>query len=368
VRLFGKVDSTVDRYDRAEWLTVPFDLAFRVRIIKPSVIGRIGSTQTYIGRPENDHWQSVLASHMGQSVDARIAGLNAATAKQHHSFDTLTGDVALNQNFWGADLDFSFHAVGTKVGDSWNKVKRGTAVSNRHCLMHGHAFSSQADADDLVASGLVWKFVSADGTTEVERTVSAILLHPHFYYSGNVVRYDVAVAVLSAKLPDEITPARTLPPHWRQALPPYLEVTPHRLAAVVRFDMEGNGLVFDWGCNVTTLYDGPYTATLEPTDSTRKAFHEELVAGDSGMPCCAIVNDEPLLLSLTTYGGDDGGGYPIFDDHDTINDLMAQLDATYWPNEDAATLQYPSLLEFMPSTRNVFKRTQSAVSAIGRGV
>lgn len=28
MRLFGKVDNTVDRFDRAQWLTPPFDLAF----------------------------------------------------------------------------------------------------------------------------------------------------------------------------------------------------------------------------------------------------------------------------------------------------------------------------------------------------
>lgn len=30
MRLFGKVDSAIDRYDRAGWLTPPFDLAFAV--------------------------------------------------------------------------------------------------------------------------------------------------------------------------------------------------------------------------------------------------------------------------------------------------------------------------------------------------
>lgn len=28
MRLFGKVDGTIDRYDRADWLSMPFDLAF----------------------------------------------------------------------------------------------------------------------------------------------------------------------------------------------------------------------------------------------------------------------------------------------------------------------------------------------------
>lgn len=36
MRLFGKVDSTVDRYDRAEWLTPPFDAAFQTPTPEPS--------------------------------------------------------------------------------------------------------------------------------------------------------------------------------------------------------------------------------------------------------------------------------------------------------------------------------------------
>lgn len=35
MRLFGIVDGSVDRYDRAQWLTIPFDLAFQQNI--PSI-------------------------------------------------------------------------------------------------------------------------------------------------------------------------------------------------------------------------------------------------------------------------------------------------------------------------------------------
>ncbi len=30
MRLFGKVNSLIDRFDRAEWMTLPFDLSLRV--------------------------------------------------------------------------------------------------------------------------------------------------------------------------------------------------------------------------------------------------------------------------------------------------------------------------------------------------
>lgn len=37
MRLFGKVDGVVNRYDRAEWLSIPFDLAF-ASVAPPSVV------------------------------------------------------------------------------------------------------------------------------------------------------------------------------------------------------------------------------------------------------------------------------------------------------------------------------------------
>ena len=168
------------------------------------------------------------------------------------------------------------------------------------------------------------------------------------------------------KVPDAIAPVRTLPPYWADLLLPYLEAVNGRLAAVVTFDQSGNGLVFDWGCSVGTYYDAPFTSTLPPTDATRLSFHEDIVGGDSGMPCCAIVNSEPLLLFLTGRKGW-GGGYPIFDDHDTINSMMAQLDAVYWPDEEPATLQYPDMVEYLPLARLAPRRQSAAVAAIGRG-
>ena len=50
MRLFGKVDNTVDRYDRAEWITPPFDSTFRVRVVRPTAIGRPGVTQSQVSR------------------------------------------------------------------------------------------------------------------------------------------------------------------------------------------------------------------------------------------------------------------------------------------------------------------------------
>jgi len=34
VRLFGKVDGRIDRLDRAVWLTLPFDMGFRIPLTR----------------------------------------------------------------------------------------------------------------------------------------------------------------------------------------------------------------------------------------------------------------------------------------------------------------------------------------------
>jgi hypothetical protein len=44
MRLFGKITGAVDRYDRADWLTPPFDLAFSTTFATPTVIRRAPST------------------------------------------------------------------------------------------------------------------------------------------------------------------------------------------------------------------------------------------------------------------------------------------------------------------------------------
>lgn len=56
MRIFGKVDGTVDRFDRAHWSTPPFDLAFAVPSVpadpffpRPAV--RISSEEAAPARP-----------------------------------------------------------------------------------------------------------------------------------------------------------------------------------------------------------------------------------------------------------------------------------------------------------------------------
>ena len=45
MRLFGKVDGSVDRYDRAEWLSMPFDLAWANAVVAGPYY--IGAAQTF---------------------------------------------------------------------------------------------------------------------------------------------------------------------------------------------------------------------------------------------------------------------------------------------------------------------------------
>lgn len=40
MRLFGKVDGAIDRYDRAGWFTQPFDLAFKLSVVTPITVRR----------------------------------------------------------------------------------------------------------------------------------------------------------------------------------------------------------------------------------------------------------------------------------------------------------------------------------------
>lgn len=52
MRLFGKIDGAINRYDRAEWLTLPFDLAFETPVETEPACASVGDalvTRTYTG-------------------------------------------------------------------------------------------------------------------------------------------------------------------------------------------------------------------------------------------------------------------------------------------------------------------------------
>jgi len=74
MRLFGKVDGTIDRFDRAGWLTLPFDLAFAAAVVPAVVVrrgvllGAAGQSVALIGTAGQ---ADLLAGAVGQSSPLR---------------------------------------------------------------------------------------------------------------------------------------------------------------------------------------------------------------------------------------------------------------------------------------------------------
>lgn len=48
MRLFGKVDGAIDRFDRAEWLSMPFDLAWEAPVATVDLHAFSGVAQVYL--------------------------------------------------------------------------------------------------------------------------------------------------------------------------------------------------------------------------------------------------------------------------------------------------------------------------------
>lgn len=90
MRLFGKVDGTIDRYDRAEWLSLPFDLAFKLDELTRRV-----SHAEYLGRyrlgdyvPLRVECRSLAASEANPTAAPTVTVYNS-------SGTVITDDVAL---------------------------------------------------------------------------------------------------------------------------------------------------------------------------------------------------------------------------------------------------------------------------------
>jgi len=291
---------------------------------------------------------SWLGAALSEAIDKRIAGLDPSTAKNHHTLNALTGEVAINADCWAADVDFSALAVARHESTGWYITWHPTLISRRHFVIAAHFWENQDDADNWVAGSPTLRWITSDGSQTIDRRPRGVLVHPDYTpYDppDSYLSYDVAVGVLDEPLPEEIACARLLPPYWADLL-----VGTERVA-VTWFDQQGNALVFDWRPRLTTHNSQyPFAFTYEPTDATRQAFYEQIIGGDSGFPCFAIYDGEPLLLMVQSVGGE-GGGVPLYALHDDLNDMMAQLDATYFPSEPAASVEYPDLSEWAAALR-----------------
>jgi len=161
------------------------------------------------------------------------------------------------------------------------------------------------------------RFVDRNNTI-VDRTITktkAVPTHGHAYISG----YDIVVAELDSDVPPEISFSKVMPKSLSTIRPPSSIHVP-----VFHTDFEEKALVADLryeSNSMVYLY-------IPQANTTRQQFFESKISGDSGNPVFMLINNEPVLMFMFTYGGA-GSGTSITFHYDDINNILQGWGSSY---------------------------------------
>lgn len=260
-----------------------------------------------------------LREHLDLQIDGRLAGKNISNAlavytTQDHSTPTYVRNV----DGWAYDVDLTPISPWNSEGGAH---KGGTLISPCHVLFATHY---------LPTVGTTIRFVKQDNTV-VTRTITAIqsLTMTSGYYP------DLSVAKLDSDVPASISFARVLPDAWAAKLPTLATKTVPALCT----DQEEKLLVRDVAAILTS---GLKTVSCRvPVDTKRREFYEDAIGGDSGSPCCLVVDGKLVLLTVWTGGGA-GSGTSVQGQRSAINAMMTSLGGGYNTLTDADLSDYTS--------------------------
>lgn len=250
-----------------------------------------------------------LRAHLATAIDGQIAGKTANAALPIFSTqDHVTPSYVRNTGCWGATYASALTSLSP-----WNSVGgnqyAGILISPRHVLFATHW---------AAPAGATIRFVAGDGTV-VTRTISSILA----LTQTQSLFPDLLVAKLDSDVPGTIAFARVLPSDWAVKLPS-LSNYPVPCAAT---DQEEKLLVREL-TSMPTSTSFSLVTFRSPADATRRAFHEDVVGGDSSNPAFLVVNGQLVVLTCWTYGGS-GSGTSIYAFKSQINAAMSTLGGGY---------------------------------------
>jgi surface protein len=239
-------------------------------------------------------------------VDSRLAGKTAASSLQMFTSQNHTASppsYARNASFWASDIDLTCCSAWNSTGLN---TMAGTLVSPRHIVFAAHY---------QINSGATVRFVSSGGGV-VDRTMTAKVVHPSYSpYSP-----DLVVGLLDSDVPAGVGFARVLPANFASYFP---TITSESKVPLLVVDQEEKGLVFDWTSS------GQSISGKRPSDSQRSSFSEQVIVGDSGNPAFLIVNNQPVLLTVLTFGGFGFSGTNIALQREALNSMMTSLGGGY---------------------------------------
>jgi hypothetical protein len=240
-------------------------------------------------------------------IDTCISGKDPALCVAQYTVrDGTTMRFERNPNFWGADIDLTCISP-------WNSMagyqRAGTLITPLHVLCAAHY---------QISPGQSISFVTQDNQL-VTRQIACSWVHPS--WTSQNLYPDFQVLRLDREVSDTISPAKILPDYTKLS-----DISKLNTVPVIAFNQAKEGIVAELYEIGKTPYD--IARFMSPTQATRKQYFKVVIVGDSGSPSFLLLDGEPVLISLWTWGGA-GSGTSVTGQKDQINQALNQLGGGY---------------------------------------
>lgn len=232
-----------------------------------------------------------LQIHMAEAVDSRLAAAAPAVSSLAF-FTTIThndaGPFVRNPDCWITGVDLTSVSPSNSTEDN---ERGGVAITKRHIIYAKHT---------QIGDGASVRFCTSSDVA-VARTQTQ-----HAEIGGTFPIFpDFCVGLLDSDLPSTIAVCKVAPDYMLPKIG-YFPPIP-----VIQTDKDENGLVFD-ATSFSYGSQGINTANVKiPVNAKRLEFYQPIIAGDSGDPWFVLINDELVLIGITS-GLDVADGSAVF--------------------------------------------------------
>ena len=218
------------------------------------------------------------------AIDDRIRGFEMLPVEVYPEdqlgWEAQFGTVR-NEDCWAYGIDIS--GASPWNSSEWG-LKAGTAISRRHVIFAHHY---------QISPGNTIKFIGTDNSTNMVTIVA----------NKSLAGTDITIGLLSAELPDSVTPSPILPTDYD------LFIGDARRLPMLFVDNEENARITD---SNALSYKGKNSDGLIPVNGDRQLYFDEVISGDSGGPKYFVCGDSAILAcALYTYGTDASGSGPF---------------------------------------------------------
>ena len=215
-----------------------------------------------------DYLAGSLGAHCCDAVDSLTA--DTPDLELYSTQDHATPTYVRSDTVWCSPLAQSLTAISP--WNSQSTVRRGGTLISPMCLIFAAHYTP--------ANGTLLRFIAVDGTVHT-RTLQS---------SSRIGASDIQVGILDSALPPEITPMQVLPSNFAEYVPEHSDI--QETIAALCLDQEEKAIIRDVSnLRITRLF-------APQAGSARVAFTETPISGDSGNPCCLVINGALVLLGV----------------------------------------------------------------------